>query len=206
MKIGLYFGTFNPIHIGHLIIASFAVNNTDLQQVWLIVSPQNPLKQSEALLNDYDRLHYVRLAVEDNSQLRASDVEFNLPKPSYTIDTLTYLDEKYQQHQFVLIIGSDSFQNLAKWKNYELLSKYNIIVYERPEYRIKENLTKNITVLNAPLLNLSATLIRTLLKQGKPVRYLVPENIREELESNLYFKANTLSSKKSIREEGKLKQ
>jgi nicotinate-nucleotide adenylyltransferase len=121
MKIGLYFGSFNPIHIGHLIVGNHVANNTDLQQVWFVVSPQNPLKPSAALLNEYHRLHLVRLAVEEEPRLKASDVEFKLPKPSYTIDTLTYLQEKYPQHEFSIIIGSDSFQNLSKWKNFELL-------------------------------------------------------------------------------------
>src|SRR3989339_302073 len=122
MKIGLYFGSFNPIHTGHLIIASHVLNETDLQQVWFVVSPQNPFKQEHSLLNEYHRLHLVQLAVEEDTRLRASDIEFKMPKPSYTIDTLVYLKEKYPQHQFTIIMGSDSFQNLPKWKNASLLT------------------------------------------------------------------------------------
>ena len=114
MNIGLYFGSFNPIHIGHLIIGNHVANHADIQQVWFVVSPQNPLKPSGVLLNEYHRLHLVQLAVEGNSQLKAVDFEFKLPRPSYTIDTLTYLTEKYPQHQFSIIMGSDSFQNLPR--------------------------------------------------------------------------------------------
>ena len=120
MKIGLYFGSFNPIHVGHLIIAAHVANNADVQQVWLVVSPQNPLKTSSVLLNEYHRLHLVRLATDGDQQVKVSDIEFKLPKPSYTIDTLVYLKEKYPQHEFSVIIGSDSFQNLPRWKNYEI--------------------------------------------------------------------------------------
>src|SRR5919112_1921613 len=112
MKVGLYFGSFNPIHVGHLIIASFVANNTDLNQVWLVVSPENPLKSTKSLLNEYDRLHLVRTGIEGDSQLRASDVEFKLPRPSYTLDTLTYLKEKYPSHIFYVIVGADSYTNL----------------------------------------------------------------------------------------------
>ncbi len=117
MKIGLYFGSFNPVHMGHLIIAEHIADNTDVQQVWLVISPHNPFKQQTSLLNSYHRLHLVKLAIEDNPKLQASDVEFKLPTPSYTIDTLVYLEEKYPLHQFVIIVGSDSFQNIKKWKN-----------------------------------------------------------------------------------------
>ena len=112
MKIGLFFGSFNPIHNGHLMVASFVANHSDLKQVWLVVSPQNPLKPQGSLLNEYDRLHLAKLAIEDDTQLKVSDIEFSLPKPSYTIDTLTYLQEKYPQHEFSVIMGADSFQNL----------------------------------------------------------------------------------------------
>jgi nicotinate-nucleotide adenylyltransferase len=188
MKIGLFFGSFNPIHIGHLIIAEFVANNTDVNQVWLVVSPQNPLKPSGSLMKEYDRLHYVTKAVENNPSLRASDVEFKLPKPSYTIDTLTYLKEKYPQHEFVVIIGSDSFQNLPQWKNYELLVKdFQFIVYERPGF-IPEIKNENAVVLKAPLLEISATVIRELIRQKKSVQYLIPDSILSEVIDNQYFK------------------
>jgi nicotinate-nucleotide adenylyltransferase len=180
MNIGLYFGSFNPVHTGHLIIASHVVNYTDVQQVWLVVSPQNPFKQSASLLNEYDRLHLVNLAIDD---------EFKLPRPSYTIDTLTYLKEKYPQHSFSIIMGSDGFQNLPKWKNAELLIKnYPIIVYRRPGFEITDNWNAQLTVLDAPMLDISATLIRNNIKEGKSIRYLVPEKVREEIERNNYYK------------------
>ncbi|NJN35116.1 MAG: nicotinate-nucleotide adenylyltransferase [Saprospiraceae bacterium] len=129
MKIGLFFGSFNPIHVGHLIIANFMATQTDLAQVWLVVSPQNPLKPKNSLARDYDRLHMVALAIGENPKLRASDIEFKLPKPSFTIDTLTYLKEKYPQHEFVLIMGGDNLATLSKWKNYEqILRGYPIYV------------------------------------------------------------------------------
>ena len=190
MKIGLYFGSFNPIHTGHLVIASFVANHTDIKQVWLVVSPQNPLKKSSGLLNEYNRLHLVKLAIEGDSQLRASDVEFKLPKPSYTIDTLVYLEEKYPQHSFSIIMGSDSFQNISKWKNYELLLKnYEFIIYQRKGFEINNNSVNNrIQILQAPMLEISATVIRKNIKDGKTIRYLVPESVREEIEQNGYYK------------------
>jgi nicotinate-nucleotide adenylyltransferase len=189
MKIGLFFGSFNPIHHGHLMVASFIANHTDLQQVWLVVSPQNPHKTQSSLLNEYDRLHLARLAIEDDFQIKVSDIEFKLPKPSYTIDTLTYLQEKYPQHQFFVIMGSDSFQNLPKWKNFEALVKnYKFIVYRRPGFDISEKYGADVTYLEAPMLELSATLIRNNCKDGITIRYLVPEDVRLEIERNNYFK------------------
>ena len=188
MKIGLYFGSFNPIHIGHLIIADFVANNSDVQQVWLIVSPQNPLKPSNTLLNEYHRLHLVNLAIEGNVKLKASDVEFKLPKPSYTIDTLTYLKEKYPQNEFVVVMGSDSYQNLTQWKNYTtLISNYSFIVYQRPGFEPKENPEIKANFLKAPLLDISATFIRNQLKEKKSVRYLLPENVFEEIEKSGWY-------------------
>ncbi len=189
MKIGLFFGSFNPIHIGHLIIASYLRNNADLQKVWLVVSPQNPLKQSRTLLNEYHRLHLVKLAVEDDNSLDVSDIEFKLPKPSYTIDTLTYLSEKYPQHEFSVIMGSDSYQNLGNWKNPDLLlESYKFHLYLRPGFPVK-NLHKNASIVEAPLLEISATQIRTLIQQNKTIRYMVPDKVRMEIEQNRYYKS-----------------
>jgi nicotinate-nucleotide adenylyltransferase len=188
MKIGLYFGSFNPIHTGHLIIASHIIEHTDLQKIWFVVSPQNPLKPSATLLNEYQRLNMVRLAVENDSRFNSSDVEFKLPKPSYTIDTLTYLFEKYPKHQFTVLMGSDSYQNLNKWKNYELLVKnYSIVVYNRQNFEVKDNVY-NATILNAPLLDISSTLIRNLIKEKKSIKYLVPNTVLDELMNNKYYK------------------
>lgn len=192
MKIGLFFGSFNPIHHGHLMVASFIANHTDLQQVWLVVSPQNPHKTQSSLLNEYDRLHLAQLAIEDDAQIKVSDIEFKLPKPSYTIDTLTYLEEKYPQHQFYVIMGSDSFQNLPKWKNFEALVKnYQFFVYRRPGFEITEKYGADVTYLEAPMLELSATLIRNNCKDGITIRYLVPEDVRLEIERNNYFKGES---------------
>ena len=189
MKVGLYFGSFNPIHIGHLIIGSFVANNTDVQQVWFVVSPQNPLKPSNSLLNEYHRLHLVQLAIKDDEQLKTSNIEFKLPRPSYTIDTLTYLKEKYPEYEFAIIVGSDSLQNISKWKNFEqLLKDYSIYVYQRPGFEIKSE-ANNIKVLNAPLLEISSTSVRRLIKEGKTIRYLVPESVREEVEKNRYYRS-----------------
>jgi nicotinate-nucleotide adenylyltransferase len=189
MKIGLFFGSFNPIHHGHLMVASYIANHTDLQQIWLVVSPQNPHKSQSSLLNEYDRLHLAQLAIENDDQIKVSDIEFKLPKPSYTIDTLTYLEEKFPQHEFYIIMGGDSFQNLPKWKNFETLVKnYQFIVYRRPGFDITENYGANMQYLEAPMLELSATLIRNNCKDGITIRYLVPEDVRLEIERCNYFK------------------
>src|SRR4051794_25548930 len=169
MKIGLYFGSFNPIHMGHLIIASFVANNTTVQQVWFVVSPHNPLKKSSTLLNEYHRLHLVKLAIEEDPQLKASDIEFKLPRPSFTIDTLTYLGEKYPAHEFSIIMGSDSFQNLSKWKNYDqLIKNYSFLVYSRSGFEVNTDL-KNVQILKAPLLEISSTHLRQAIKGGKSI-------------------------------------
>lgn len=191
MRIGLYFGSFNPVHTGHLIIASHILQHTGVQQVWFVVSPQNPQKKSATLLNEYHRLYLVQLAVEGSTDLRASDVEFHLPRPSFTIDTLTYLQEKYPMHQFSVIMGSDSFQNLRSWKNYaQILQHYQVIVYQRPGFEIDpEEKNPNIIILKAPLLEISSTHIRESIREGKSIRYLVPDSVMNEIERNSYYKS-----------------
>src|ERR1700743_3455584 len=160
MHIGLYFGSFNPIHTGHLIIANYIAAHTEIDKVWFVISPHNPLKDSHSLLNEYDRLHLVNLAIENNPKFRGSNVEFHLPKPSYTIDTLTYLTEKFPLERFSVVMGSDSFQNIKRWKNFELLLKqYSFVVYNRPGFEVTETFGADVTVLNAPLLEISATWI-----------------------------------------------
>ena len=190
MKVGLYFGSFNPIHIGHLIIANHVANNTDLSQVWFVVSPQNPFKQAASLLNEYNRLHMIKAAIDGEKKLRASSVEFKLPKPSYTVDTLTYLKEKYPEHKFSLIMGSDGFQNLEKWKNYTVIIKNHLFyIYPRPGFEIINALGASITLLSAPLLEISSTRIRYMIKEKKSIRFLVPDVVREEIESNGYYRS-----------------
>jgi nicotinate-nucleotide adenylyltransferase len=189
MRVGLYFGSFNPIHTGHLIIANHILNETDIQKLWFIVSPQNPFKPSATLLNEYDRLHYVQKAVEDDSRLQASNIEFTLPKPSYTSHSLSYLADKYSTHQFSIIMGSDSFQNLPKWKNAEMImATYPILVYRRPGFEANTNVNGLVTVLDAPLLEISATHIRRCIQQGKSIKYLVPKIIEEEIAANAFYK------------------
>lgn len=189
MRTGLYFGSFNPIHNGHLIIANHILNEGVVDKIWFVVSPQNPFKKIENLANEYDRLHLVQTAIESDYRLKVTDIEFSLPKPSYTIHTLTYLKEKYPENSFHIIMGSDSFQNLAKWKNYEvLIANYPIIIYKRPGFEINNELNANIIEMQAPLLEISSTHIRELLRSGKSVKYLVPPAVEEELTANAYFK------------------
>lgn len=189
MNIGLYFGSFNPIHIGHLIIANHVLNETAIKKIWFIVSPQNPLKESKSLLNEFDRLHLVRLATQDDNRIKCSDIEFNLPKPSYTSNTLAFLTEKYPEHQFSIIMGSDSYQNLPHWKNYEvIINNYDIYVYSREGYEVKDVFTRQPLILNAPKIEISASQIRQHIKSGKSIRYLVPEIVREEIETRKLYK------------------
>lgn len=190
MKIGLYFGSFNPIHHGHLIIARHILNTESLDQVWFVVSPQNPFKESSTLLNEYHRLYLVQLATEHDVQLKASDFEFKLPRPSYTIDTLTYLKEEYPKHQFSVIMGSDSFKNLDKWKNGSIIKRdHPILVYIRPGHEMIENYEdQSVKILHAPLLDISSSYIREQIKKGKSIRYLVPDLVLEEIEKNGYYK------------------
>lgn len=183
MYIGLFFGSFNPVHVGHLIIAQHLINETLLDQIWMIVSPHNPLKEKANLARDYDRLHLVQVATEDNPKIKASNIEFSLPKPSYTIETLTHLREKYPEHEFALIMGADNLVSLSKWKNYELILRdYSIFIYKRVGSVIEEQLFPDakINILDAPLLDISSTQIRELIKKGKSVQYMVPEKILEE--------------------------
>ena len=189
MNIGLYFGSFNPIHIGHLIIANHVLNETSINKIWFIVSPQNPFKESKTLLNEFDRLHLVRLATQDDNRIKCSDIEFNLPKPSYTSNTLTFLSEKYPEHQFSIIMGSDSYQNLNKWKNYEtIINNYPVYVYKRDGYEIKKTFDKEAIILSAPIIQISASQIREHIRSAKSIRYLVPEVVREEIESRKFYK------------------
>lgn len=189
MTIGLYFGSFNPIHNGHLIIAKHIANYTALDRIWFVVSPQNPFKQKSTLINEHHRKHLIDLAIEGEKKLRSSGIEFKLPIPSYTIDTLTHLKEKNPNDEFSVIMGSDSFQNIKKWKNAEvLLRDYSILIYERPDFKVSEKeLSKKIKLLNAPLLEISSTIIRKMILEKKSIRYLVPDIVKEEIERQQYY-------------------
>ncbi|MBP7821881.1 MAG: nicotinate-nucleotide adenylyltransferase [Saprospiraceae bacterium] len=188
-KIGLFFGSFNPIHIGHLIIANFMATQTDLNEVWFVVSPHNPLKPKATLARDRERLHMVQLAIESNHHLKVSDVEFYLPKPSYTIDTLAHLKEKYPNYKFILIMGGDNLATINKWKNYELiLQNYPIYVYKRPTYDISAYANHpSVSVFDVPLMEISATYIRNCIAANKSIQYLVPDEIFHYISgSNMY--------------------
>jgi len=184
LKIGLYFGSFNPIHIGHMIIANFIVEHTDVEKLWLVVTPHNPHKNKKSLAGNYDRLHLVNLAIEGNHKLKASDIEFNLPQPSYTIDTMTHLAERYPQHEFALVMGGDNLASLPKWKNYEkLINNYKIYVYKRPTHELTELADHpNISLCDAPMMDISSSYIRKLIREKKSIKYLVPDSVHDYLE------------------------
>ena len=187
--IGLFFGSFNPVHVGHMIIANYMATQTNLSKVWMVLSPHNPLKSQSSLANDYVRLNLLNLAIGDNDNIKSSDVEFKLPKPSYTIDTLTYLGEKYPNENFALIMGSDNLQNLNKWKNYEqLIDNYDIHVYRRPGYDESDLLYRsNVYIYDAPLMQISASYIRKSIRAGHSVQYLVPDAVYVYLNNNKVY-------------------
>lgn len=188
MKIGLYFGSFNPVHIGHLIIASHVFEETSCGQIWFVVSPQNPLKKQSTLLNENHRKRLLDLAIEDDDRFRSTNIEFKLARPSFTIDTMIHLDEQYPEHQFFIIMGSDSFSNIKKWKNSDILLKnYDVVVYERPGFKT-EGHHKRVRVLQAPLLSISSTYVRSLVHSNKSIRYLVPDIVRREIEVHHFYK------------------
>ncbi len=189
MKIGLFFGSFNPIHVGHLIIANVMASHTDLDKVWFIVSPQNPFKQRDDLLHEFDRYDMVRAAIHDNYNLEVSDVEFNMPRPSYTVDTLAYLTDRHPDHSFRLIIGSDNLASFHKWKNHEvILENYGLYVYTRPGTAVHDLLDhSNVKLVKAPLLDISATFIRKSIRKGRSVRYLVPDAVEELIRGKKFY-------------------
>lgn len=192
MKIGLYFGTFNPIHVGHLIIANHMAEHSDLDQIWMVVTPHNPLKQKNTLLDDYQRLHLVRLATEDYPKIKPTDIEFKLPQPNYTVNTLAHLSEKFPQHEFSLIMGEDNLKSLHKWKNYEyILQHHDIYVYPRVSEEVENELFKNhprIQIIDAPVVEISSTVIRDNIKKNKNIRPLLPQKVWEYVVHNNFYK------------------
>jgi nicotinate-nucleotide adenylyltransferase len=181
-KTGLYFGSFNPIHIGHLAIAGYMTEFAGLGQVWFVVSPHNPLKKKETLLDDHQRLYMAQLAIGDSDRLKASDIEFRMTLPSYTIDTLTFLQEKYPKNEFCLVMGEDNLYTLHKWKNAEeLIRKYEIYYYPRPDCvkpssAILDQILSEAKIhrADAPRMDISGTFIRNGIKHGKDMSYYVP--------------------------------
>lgn len=176
----MFFGSFNPIHIGHLIIANVVLETVPLDEVWFIVSPQNPFKKSSrTLIHEFDRIDMVELAIEDNSRFKAIDIEFHLPKPSYTIDTLTRISDKYPENSYYLILGEDNLHAFPKWKNFQvILDNYKLVVYPRPKSKPSPLVRHpKVKMVDAPLLNISASLIRKLIKNNQSVRYLVPDKV-----------------------------
>ena len=189
MKIGLFFGSFNPIHMGHMIIANLMVETTDLKKVWFVVSPQNPFKPSKGLLHEFDRYDMVRAAIFDNYKLEVSDVEFHLTKPSYTIHTLVHLREKHPEKEFKIIIGEDNLEGFTRWKNYErILEDYGLYVYARPNAQLSElKMHPNVTFVEAPMLDISATFIRNCIRNKQSVRYLVPDAVEEIIRTKGFY-------------------
>lgn len=188
-KIGLFFGSFNPIHTGHMILAEYMVEHAGLSEVWFVVSPQNPLKEKKTLLADYHRLAMVNIAVEDDPRLRSCNIEFKMPQPSYTIDTLTYLSEKYPETNFVLLGGTDILPSFHKWKNYqELLRQYELFIYNRPHYEAGEYKDHSkIHFFDAPLIEISSSFIRDSIKKDKDIRYMLPPRVYDYLKEMHFY-------------------
>ena len=193
MTIGLFFGTFNPIHVGHLIIANHMAEHSDLDQVWVVVTPQSPHKKKQSLLDNHQRLEMVYRATKAYPKLKPSAIEFDLPQPNYTVHTLAYLEEKYPEHHFALIMGEDNLNSLPKWKNADVLIKgYPIYVYPRQSSEIKKTAVfekeANITKIDAPIMELSSTLIRKSIKSGKNIRPMLPAAVWDYLDEMNFYK------------------
>jgi nicotinate-nucleotide adenylyltransferase len=189
MKVGLFFGSFNPIHIGHMILANYMLEFTDLDKIWFVISPHNPLKNKQSLLDEKQRLQMVRIATEDNNKLKASNVEFKLPQPSYTVHTLAYLKEKHPKTEFVLIMGADNLATFHKWKNYEEILKYHeIYIYPR-KGTAEAELTgyEKAKLVQAPVIEISSTMIRTAIKEKKDIRYFLPEKVWEYIKDMHFY-------------------
>lgn len=182
MKIGLFFGSFNPVHTGHLLIANYFVQFTELDKIWFIISPQNPFKANDELLDENTRLHLMQLAINGDERFMASDFEFNLSRPSYTVNTLHELSKAYPEYTFVPIIGGDNLQTFHLWKQYEtILKNHEVYVYRRAGFHENPLLANHqkIKIFEVPLLNISSTYIREMLQAGKSIKYLVPQTVEE---------------------------
>ena len=190
MRIGLFFGSFNPVHIGHMALANYMLSFTDMQQVWLVVSPQNPLKTKNQLLDQNQRLMLVNAAIDDFPNMRSSSIEFGLSQPSYTINTLVHLKEKYPEHEFSLIMGQDNLQSFNKWKNYEeILKNFHIYVYPRPNCSTTEFDTHpHVHLTEAPMMDISATFIRNAIKNKKDIRFFLPSKVWEEIDTMNFYR------------------
>ncbi|MBP5503135.1 MAG: nicotinate-nucleotide adenylyltransferase [Bacteroidales bacterium] len=190
MLTGLYFGSFNPIHNGHLMLANYLVEYGDIGELWFVISPQNPFKEKKSLLPDYQRLELVHRAVDDFKKFRACDVEFSLPKPSYTIDTLTYLKEKYPNKEFCLIIGSDNVERFPRWKNaQQIIDNYHILIFPRKDCPVGDFANyPNVHIVDAPLIEVSSTFIRESIANGKDVRFYMPPKVWEYVDEMNFYK------------------
>ncbi|MBN1927103.1 MAG: nicotinate-nucleotide adenylyltransferase [Prolixibacteraceae bacterium] len=190
MKVGLFFGSFNPVHIGHMAIANYIIEYSGIDRLWFVVSPQNPLKKKKSLANDYDRLEMVNLAIDNDIRFLACDIEFRLPKPSYTINTLTYLKEKHPSYSFVPIMGADNIVNLHKWKNFEILVRdYEFIVYPRPGFNVENmKISANYFMVEAPLMEISSTFIRKAVANNMDVRFFLPPKVYEYISNKHIYK------------------
>ena len=191
-NIGLYFGSFNPIHIGHLILANYLAEHSNLDEIWLVVTPQNPFKDKKSLLDNASRLEMVALSLKEYDKLKPCDIEFHLPQPNYTIDTLIHLEEKYPEHSFSLIMGEDNLKSFHKWKNYQvILSRYLIYVYPRlSEGKVLDALQghEHIVYIKTPIIELSATAIREDIAQGKDVRPMLPAQVWSYIDKWGFYK------------------
>ncbi len=189
MKIGLFFGSFNPMHLGHKIIASYMAEFSDLDKISFVVSPQNPFKKKYSLLDQHHRLMIIRMEIEDNSKLQVSDIEFKMPQPSYTIDTLVRLKEQHPENKYALIMGADNLQNIQKWKNYEqILDDYAIYVFQRPGFTISEVHSNIHIVKDVPQMEISASFIRNHIKKGRDISYLIPEKAWRYIDEMNFYK------------------
>lgn len=193
MKVGLFFGTFNPIHIGHMIIANYMVEFSDLDEVWFVITPMSPFKQKKSMLSNHHRLAIANIAVEDYPKLKTSNIEFNLPQPNYTINTLIHIEEKFPNNQFCLIMGEDNLKGFQKWKNYEtILANYELYVYPRISDGITENQFKNhpkIHYTKAPVIQISSTFIRKAIKQKKDISTMLPTNVWNYIDEMNFYKS-----------------